>query len=278
MTPEGKLGLQPIVKYRNVSKSYGSTQVLNNIDLDIYPGEKVAVIGPSGSGKTTLARMLMTLEQPTSGTIEVNGEMLWHQEFKGRLIPAKEKHLHRVRSNIGMVFQHFNLFPHMTILRNVTEGLIHVQGMSRTEAEERAIEMLDKVGLADKVKEYPSKLSGGQKQRVAIARAVVMRPKVMLFDEATSALDPELVGEVLAVIKDLAAEGDMAMLLITHEMDFAREIADRILFTDGGSIIEQGTPEQIFENPQSPRLQSFLSRFRQNWLMGGMEQVSSSVE
>lgn len=278
MTPEGKLGLQPIVKYRNVSKSYGSTQVLNNIDLDIYPGEKLAVIGPSGSGKTTIARMLMTLEQPTSGTIEVNGEMLWHQEFKGRMIPAKEKHLHRVRSNIGMVFQHFNLFPHMTILRNVTEGLIHVQGMSRTEAEERAIEMLDKVGLADKVKEYPSKLSGGQKQRVAIARAVVMRPKVMLFDEATSALDPELVGEVLAVIKDLAAEGDMAMLLITHEMDFAREIADRILFTDGGSIIEQGTPEQIFENPQSPRLQSFLSRFRQNWLMGGIEQVSSSVE
>jgi len=253
----------PIVKYRAVSKSFGSTQVLKDIHLDIFPGEKVAVIGPSGSGKTTLARMLMTLEQPTSGTIEVNGELLWHREVKGQWLPANEKHLHKVRSSIGMVFQHFNLFPHMTILRNVTEGLIHVLGMGRAEAEERAVLMLEKVGLADKIGEYPSRLSGGQKQRVAIARAVVMQPKVMLFDEATSALDPELVGEVLTVIKDLAAQGDMAMLLITHEMDFAREIADRILFTDGGSIIEQGTPEQIFENPQSPRLQAFLSRFRQ---------------
>lgn len=256
----------PIVKYRSICKSYGSIQVLKDIDLDIFPGEKVAVIGPSGSGKTTLARMLMTLEKPSTGTIEVDGEMLWHKEVKGKLIPADEKHLHKIRSNIGMVFQHFNLFPHMTILRNVTEAPIHVLGLNRTEAEERAIEMLEKVGLADKVNEYPSRLSGGQKQRVAIARAVVMRPKVMLFDEATSALDPELVGEVLTVIKDLAAQGDMAMMLITHEMDFARDIADRILFTDGGSIVEEGTPAQIFENPQSPRLQSFLSRFRQTWV------------
>ncbi|BFT69445.1 ectoine/hydroxyectoine ABC transporter ATP-binding protein EhuA [Paenibacillus sp. P36] len=268
----------PIVRYRDVSKSYGSIHVLKHIDLDIYSGEKVVVIGPSGSGKTTLARLLMTLEHPTSGTIEVDGELLWHQEVNGKLIQANEQHLHRLRSNIGMVFQHFNLFPHMTILKNVTEAPIHVLGLKRAEAEERAIEMLEKVGLADKVNEYPARLSGGQKQRVAIARAVVMQPKIMLFDEATSALDPELVGEVLTVIKDLAAQGDMAMMLISHEMDFAREVADRILFTDGGSIIEQGTPVQIFENPQSPRLQSFLSRFRQTWFMGGIPQASPSAE
>ncbi|UJF36448.1 ectoine/hydroxyectoine ABC transporter ATP-binding protein EhuA [Paenibacillus hexagrammi] len=268
-----------MVKYRSISKSYGDVQVLNKIDLDIMPGEKVAVIGPSGSGKTTLARMLMTLEQPTAGTIEVDGEMLWHEEKGGRFVTAGEKHLHRVRSKIGMVFQHFNLFPHMTIMRNVTEAPMYVLGLDRETAEQRAYEMLSKVGLADKLAEYPSRLSGGQKQRVAIARAVVMRPKIMLFDEATSALDPELVGEVLAVIKDLAAQGDMAMMLITHEMDFARDIADRIIFTDGGSIVEQGTPEQIFENPQSPRLQAFLSRFRQTWFMGnGLQQVSPSAE
>ncbi|MGG1551345.1 ectoine/hydroxyectoine ABC transporter ATP-binding protein EhuA [Paenibacillus ferrarius] len=269
---------RPLVRYRNVSKSYGDVEVLKQIDLDIYPGEKVAVIGPSGSGKTTLARMLMTLEHPTGGTIEVEGDMLWHQEVGGKLVPASEKHLQTLRGKIGMVFQHFNLFPHMTILRNVTEALIHVQGMERAEAETRAIVMLEKVGLADKIHEYPSRLSGGQKQRVAIARAVVMQPRMMLFDEATSALDPELVGEVLQVIKDLAAGGDMAMMLITHEMDFARDIADRILFTDGGMIVEEGTPEQIFENPQSARLQSFLSRFRQTWYMGGLQQASTSVE
>lgn len=267
--------MKPIVKYRQVSKSYGSVQVLKDIDLDIYPGEKVAVIGPSGSGKTTLARMLMTLESPTTGTIEVDGQLLWHQEVKGKLVPADEKHLKQARSRIGMVFQHFNLFPHMNILRNVSAAPIHVLGMKRADAEQLAVEMLRKVGLSDKVDEYPSRLSGGQKQRVAIARAVVMHPKVMLFDEATSALDPELVGEVLAVIKDLAAEGEMAMMLITHEMDFAYDIADRILFTDGGSIIEQGTPEQLFENPQSPRLQAFLSRFRQTWYMGGIQQEAS---
>lgn len=267
----------PIVIYRNVCKSYGSVPVLKDINLNIYPGEKVAVIGPSGSGKTTLARMLMTLEQPTSGTIQVDGEWLWHQEVKGKLVAANEKHLHKVRSRIGMVFQHFHLFPHMTIMRNVTEAPIHVLGLHKKEAEERAIEMLAKVGLTDKVDEYPARLSGGQKQRVAIARAVVMRPKVMLFDEATSALDPELVGEVLTVIKDLAAEGDMAMMLITHEMDFAREIADRIIFTDGGAIVEQGTPEQIFENPRSPRLQTFLSRYRQTWYMGGLQQATTSA-
>jgi len=255
--------VSPIVRYREVSKSFGDVQILHQINLDIAPGEKVAVIGPSGSGKTTLARLLMTLEEPDSGTIEVDGELLWHKQVNGKLVPADEKHLHRMRGKIGMVFQHFNLFPHMSILRNVTEAPIRVLGLSKDEAVQDAVTMLEKVGLGDKLDAYPAQLSGGQKQRVAIARALVMHPKVMLFDEVTSALDPELVGEVLAVIKEIASDGEMAMMLITHEMDFARDVADRVIFTDGGSIVEEGPPEQIFMNPQSPRLQAFLSRFRQ---------------
>jgi len=254
--------LRPIVSYRGITKSFGEHQVLSGVDLDIRPGEKVALIGPSGSGKTTLARLLMTLEEPTSGTIEVDGEQLWHMERKGKLVPADERHLHRVRGSIGMVFQHFNLFPHMNILRNVTEAQVLVKKVPKAEAEARALEMLERVGLQERTKHYPAQLSGGQKQRVAIARALVMQPKIMLFDEVTSALDPELVGEVLDVIKNVAAEGKMAMMLITHEMDFARDVADRVLFTDGGRIVEQGTPEQIFEHPRSERLQSFLTRFR----------------
>ena len=252
---------QPIVRYRNVTKAFGDHVVLKELNLDIMPGEKIALIGPSGSGKTTIARLLMTLEQPTSGTIEVNGEMLWHMPHKGKLIAANEKHLHRMRGSIGMVFQHFNLFPHMTILQNVMEGLVQVRKVPKPQAQERAIELLSQVGLQDHTKHYPAQLSGGQKQRVAIARALVMQPQIMLFDEVTSALDPELVGEVLDVIKGIASKKDTAMMLITHEMDFARDIADRVLFTDGGVIVEQGTPEEIFENPQSPRLQSFLTRF-----------------
>ena len=252
----------PVVRYRKVSKTFGDNEILKEIDLDIAPGEKIAVIGPSGSGKTTLARLLMTLEEPTSGTIEVDGQLLWHKEVKGKLVRADEKHLHQMRGKIGMVFQHFHLFPHRTILQNVTEAPIYVQGLSREEAVERAVSMLRKVGMGDKLDRYPAQLSGGQKQRVAIARALVMRPQVMLFDEVTSALDPELVGEVLAVIKEIAREGEMAMMLITHEMDFARDVADRVIFTDGGRIVEQGTPEQIFYQPRSPRLQSFLKRFR----------------
>lgn len=251
----------PIVRYHKVTKSFGDHIVLKDLDLDILPGEVIALIGPSGSGKTTIARLLMTLEEPTSGTIEVNGEMLWHEKRRGRLVSASEKHLHRVRSGIGMVFQHFNLFPHMTILRNVMEAPIQVKKITKKVAQQQAIEMLTRVGLQDHIKHYPSELSGGQKQRVAIARALVMHPQIMLFDEVTSALDPELVEEVLEVIKGIAAEKKMAMMLITHEMDFARDIADRVLFTDGGVIVEQGTPEQIFEDPQSPRLQAFLTRF-----------------
>ncbi|MDA8220943.1 MAG: ectoine/hydroxyectoine ABC transporter ATP-binding protein EhuA [Desulfitobacterium hafniense] len=250
-----------MVRYRGISKSFGNLQVLNEIDLDIAPAEKVAVIGPSGSGKTTLGRMLVTLEKPTAGTIEVNGELLWHKIVNGKPMPADEKHLHRVRGNVGMVFQQFNLFPHMSILRNVMEAPVHVLGVSKKEAKEQAVAMLDKVGLGQKLDNYPRQLSGGQQQRVAIARALVMCPKVMVFDEVTSALDPELVGEVLTVLKDIAAEGKMTMLLITHEMAFASEVADRVIFMDG-KIVEQGPPEQLFGNPQNPRTKTFLSRFR----------------
>ncbi|CAM4346238.1 ectoine/hydroxyectoine ABC transporter ATP-binding protein EhuA [Paenibacillus tarimensis] len=261
--PQGaSTGVQPIVRYEHVSKSFGDLEVLHDINLDIAPGEKVAMIGPSGSGKTTLGRMLMTLEEPSGGMITVDGEPLWHMKSKGRLVKANEAHLHRMRGKIGMVFQHFNLFPHMSVLRNVTIGPRKVLGVSTDEAHERAVTMLGKVGLGDKLDVYPSMLSGGQKQRVAIARALVMSPKIMVFDEVTSALDPELVGEVLEVIKEIASEGEMAMMLITHEMDFARDVADRVIFGAEGHIVEQGPPEQIFENPQSERLQSFLSRFR----------------
>jgi polar amino acid transport system ATP-binding protein len=256
---------RPIVRYQKISKSFDDLEVLHEIDLDVAPAEKVAIIGPSGSGKTTLGRMLMTLEQPTSGTIEVDRELLWHRKVNGKLLPADEKHLRRVRSNIGMVFQRFNLFPHMKILQNVAEAPMQVLGLSKDEAMERAKLMLDKVGLSNKLNAYPSQLSGGQQQRVAIARALVMRPKVMVFDEVTSALDPELVGEVLAVIKEIAEEGEMAMLLITHEMDFARDVADRIVFIDGGRIAEQGPPNEIFGNPKNQRTRDFLSRFRQEW-------------
>lgn len=253
---------EPIVKYEDVHKSFGDVEVLKGIDLEVAPGEKVSLIGPSGSGKTTIIRMLMTLEQPTAGIINVNGEPLWHKKVNGEFVPADEKHLRKVRGNIGMVFQHFNLFPHMTILKNCTSGPINVLGLSKEEAEQRAVEMLKKVGLGDKLDNYPVQLSGGQQQRVAIARAVVMRPKVMLFDEVTSALDPELVGEVLEVIRGLAEEGEMAMILVTHEMEFARDIADRIVFLDGGTIAEQGSPEDVLEHSKSERLQSFLGRFR----------------
>ena len=252
----------PIVIYQDIHKSFGETEVLKGIDLEIMPGEKVAVIGPSGSGKTTIIRMLMTLEEPTSGTIIVDGQNLWQMEEDGELVPANEKHLRQVRGNIGMVFQHFNLFPHMTILENCMTAPIHVQKEDKESAKKRSIEMLEKVGLGDKLDNYPNQLSGGQKQRVAMARALVMRPKIMLFDEVTSALDPELVEEVLEVIRDLAKEGEMAMVLVTHEMEFAMDIADRVLFLDEGVIAEQGPPRQVLEHSDNERLQNFLRRFR----------------
>lgn len=251
----------PIVQYKNVRKAFGDVEVLKGIDLDIAPGEKVALIGPSGSGKTTIIRLLMTLEEPTSGVIEVNGENLWLMEKGSKMLPADEKHLRAIRGDIGMVFQHFNLFPHMTILENCMLAPTIVKKKDKAAVRENALEMLDKVGLSDKVDLYPSQLSGGQKQRVAMARALMMKPKVMLFDEVTSALDPELVGEVLEVIRGLAKSGEMAMILVTHEMDFALDIADRVLFLNEGVIEEEGHPKEILVNPKSERLQDFLSRF-----------------
>ncbi|GAB4075087.1 ectoine/hydroxyectoine ABC transporter ATP-binding protein EhuA [Barrientosiimonas marina] len=253
---------EPIVSYQDVYKSFGDTEVLTGINLDIEPAEKVAVIGPSGSGKTTIIRMMMTLEEPTSGDIIIDGQNLWKMEKNGEIVPANENHLRQVRGNVGMVFQHFNLFPHMTILDNCMTAPIHVLKADKQDAKQWATEMLEKVGLGDKLDQYPNQLSGGQKQRVAMARALVMRPDVMLFDEVTSALDPELVGEVLEVIRDIAKEGEMAMVLVTHEMEFARDIADRVLFLDNGVIVEEGPPADVLENSNNERLQSFLHRFR----------------
>lgn len=253
---------KPIVEYKDVHKSFGDVEVLKGIDLDIFPAEKIAVIGPSGSGKTTIIRMLMTLEEPTDGDIIVDGKNLWKMEKNGKMVEADEKHLREIRGDIGMVFQHFNLFPHMTILENCMTAPIHVKGEKKKEVKQRSIDMLERVGLGDKINNYPSQLSGGQKQRVAMARALVMRPKIMLFDEVTSALDPELVGEVLEVIRDIAKNDAMAMVLVTHEMDFALDVADKVLFLDDGVIAEQGSASDVIEHSENPRVQEFLSRFR----------------
>lgn len=251
---------EPIIRFEKVTKSFGELVVLRELDFDVAPAEKVAIIGPSGSGKTTILRILMTLEKPNAGIVYVDGEPLWHKEVNGRLVEADEKHLRRMRGKIGMVFQQFNLFPHMTVLRNITEAPIHVLGLSREEAEARAMELLDMVGIAEKIDAYPSQLSGGQQQRVAIARALAMQPKIMLFDEITAALDPELVGEVLSVVRKLARDTQMTMLIVTHEMGFAREVADRVVFFDNGQVVEQGPPAQIFSNPSNPRTREFLHR------------------
>ena len=250
---------QPMVKFDGVTKRYGALTVLDSLDLEIRPGEKVAIIGPSGSGKTTVLRMLMTLEKINDGVIWVDGEPLTHMPGNGGLVQADNAHLRRMRGKIGMVFQHFNLFPHMSALKNCMEAPVTVLKLSKDEARARATELLQMVGLGDKLDHYPSQLSGGQQQRVAIARALAMRPKVMLFDEVTSALDPELVGEVLNVIRRLGAELDLTMLMVTHQMGFAREFADRVCFFYGGKIAEQGPPEQIFGQAQNERTRQFLS-------------------
>jgi polar amino acid transport system ATP-binding protein len=249
----------PIVRFEKVNKAFGKLVVLDELDLEVGAQEKIAIVGPSGSGKTTILRTLMTLEKPDSGMIYVNGNPLWHKEVNGKLVEADEKHLRKVRGDIGMVFQHFNLFPHMNALQNVTEAPIYVQNMAKKEAKELGKELLSMVGLSDKLDHFPSQLSGGQKQRVAIARALAMKPKVMLFDEVTSALDPELVGEVLGVMRKLAEEGEMAMLIVTHEMGFAREVSDRLIFFAAGNVVEQGPPAQVFDNPQHERTKAFFS-------------------
>lgn len=237
-----------MIEVKNLEKSFGKNHVLRGINETINEGEVVCIIGPSGSGKSTFLRCLNLLEQPTSGEVILDGEK----------INAPDRDIDKIREKLGMVFQNFNLFPHMSVLDNITMAPIKVKGQARDEAEAEARRLLDVVGLLDKAESYPSSLSGGQKQRVAIARALAMKPEIMLFDEPTSALDPEMVGEVLAVMKQLAEDG-MTMVIVTHEMGFAREVADRVLFIDGGVILEQGTPEEIFGNPQNERTQTFLS-------------------
>ncbi|AEG08532.1 ectoine/hydroxyectoine ABC transporter ATP-binding protein EhuA [Sinorhizobium meliloti] len=251
---------QPIIRIDNIVKRYGPLTVLDGLSMEVMPGEKLALIGPSGSGKTTILRILMTLETISDGFIQVDGEQLYHMKKAGNLVPADERHLHKMREKIGMVFQHFNLFPHKCVLDNVTLAPILTKGMARAQAEKRAMELLDMVGLADKAKSMPAQLSGGQKQRVAIARALALSPKIMLFDEVTSALDPELVEEVLNVMRKLASETDMTMLLVTHEMGFAHDFADRVLFFDRGKIVEEGKPEDIFRHPKQERTQTFLRK------------------
>jgi polar amino acid transport system ATP-binding protein len=249
-----------MVSIRNLHKSYGELQVLKGVDLDIAPGEVVCVIGPSGSGKTTMLRCVNFLETYQDGRIYVDGELVGYREQNGQLKPASEKEIAKLRAETSMVFQQFNLFPHMTALRNITFGPMKVRGVKKADAEVNARRLLARVGLEEKADSYPSQLSGGQQQRVAIARALAMEPKVILFDEVTSALDPELVGEVLAVMTDLAQSHGVTMIVVTHEMGFARDVADRIVFMDGGVIVEQGEPRNVLEHPESDRLQAFLRR------------------
>ena len=237
------------IHVKDLKKSFGKLNVLNGISIDIYEGEVVCIIGPSGSGKSTFLRCLNKLETITSGQVVVDG---YH-------VDDKKTNINKVRENIGMVFQHFNLFKNMNVLRNLMLAPVDLKKMSKEEAKAEAMRLLDKVGLTDKAESYPSQLSGGQKQRVAIARALCMKPDIMLFDEPTSALDPEMVGEVLAVMKELARDG-MTMVCVTHEMGFAREVADRVIFIDDGVILEEGTPEEIFDNPKHPRTIDFLGK------------------
>jgi len=242
-----------------VDKHYGHTQVLHGVDLEVAEGETLCIIGPSGSGKSTLLRCVNHLEEISSGRIRVAGNLVGYREHKGRLHELRESEACRQRVGIGMVFQHFNLFPHMTALDNVAFAPVRVQGRSRQWARTYARELLGRVGLAGKEDAYPSRLSGGQQQRVAIARAMALKPQVMLFDEPTSALDPELVGEVLAVMKDLAVSGGITMVVVTHEMGFAREVADRVVFMDAGRVVEVGTPQQVLDTPTHERTRAFLS-------------------
>jgi polar amino acid transport system ATP-binding protein len=250
--------MDAIIRVRNLQKAYGNVAVLSGVDLDVSSAETVSVIGPSGSGKSTLLRLLMTLERPDAGTLEIEGESPWTITRQGQSVAADERHLRRVRGKVGMVFQHFNLFPHMSALANVTEAPVHVLGLSRAEANSRALEYLAMVGLEDRADAYPAHLSGGQKQRVAIARALAMQPKIMLFDEITSALDPELVGGILELLRALAARRTMTIVVVTHHMAFAESCSDRVLFFDGGVIVEQGAPGQIFRAPGHERTRRFV--------------------
>ena len=247
-----------IIRTENLCKDFGELKVLKNVNLTVEPGEVIVIIGPSGAGKSTFLRSLNTLETITSGKIFIDDQLFCHAE-NGKIIDSMEKTKHKAMLlEMGMVFQRFNLFPHKTVKENVMIAPVNVKGVSKPDAEKKAIELLSRVGLADKADVYPNKLSGGQQQRVAIARALAMEPKIMLFDEPTSALDPELVGEVLNVMKDLAAQG-MTMICVTHEMGFAREVADKVVFMADGMILEEGSPEEVFGNPKTEKAKQFLN-------------------
>lgn len=250
---------QLMVDAQEIYKSYGSNKVLKGVSLTVKPGEVACIIGPSGSGKSTFLRCINHLEKIDAGRIFVDGKIIGYREAHGKLYELRESEADIQRRDIGMVFQRFNLFPHMTALQNVIAGLIHVQKVDKKTAEIEGLALLERVGLGNKSGHFPSQLSGGQQQRVAIARALAMKPKLMLFDEPTSALDPELVGDVLQVMKDLAATG-MTMIVVTHEMGFAREVADSVFFMDEGSVVESGRPEQVLGNPQEARTREFLSK------------------
>lgn len=247
------------ITFSKVSKHFGPKVVLRDLDLSVRPGERVTLIGPSGSGKTTILRLLMGLERVTDGTIQVNGEYFSHMERGGKLVPASEKYLRSARRRIGMVFQQYNLFPNMTVLRNITEAPVRVLGKPRDEAEARARELLTMVGLEGSADHRPRQLSGGMQQRVAIARALAMEPEVLLLDEVTAALDPELIGGVLNVLRDIAATTDITMLVVTHEMRFAQDISDRVLMFDEGQVIESAAPGKLFRDPDHERTRRFLS-------------------
>jgi polar amino acid transport system ATP-binding protein len=250
---------EPMVKAEGVHKRFGRQEVLRGISLEVQSGEVLCLLGPSGSGKSTFLRCINHLEKINAGLLSVDGELVGYRAEGGKLHEMRESEVARRRAKIGMVFQHFNLFPHMTALENVTCAPIYVKGAAREEARVHAVELLDRVGLADKLDAYPAQLSGGQQQRVAIARAQAMEPKLMLFDEPTSALDPELVGDVLQVMKQLAGEG-MTMIVVTHEMGFAREVADEVVFMDGGVVVEAGPPQELLEHPREERTRAFLSK------------------
>ena len=251
----------PLVHAVNVTKSFHGNEVLKGIDLDVRRGEVVVLLGPSGSGKTTFLRCINQLETIDGGRIWVDGDLMGYADKDGQLYRLTDKQIAAQRRDIGMCFQRFNLFPHKTALENVMEAPVQVKGVKKKDAKARAVELLERVGLGDKPAAYPAQLSGGQQQRVAIARALAMEPKLMLFDEPTSALDPELVGEVLAVMRELAASG-MTMIVVTHEMGFAREVADEVVFMDGGVVVEQGPPAEVIGNPQQTRTKDFLRRMR----------------
>ncbi len=249
----------PMVLAEAVHKSFGRLEVLKGIDLEVRAGEVCCLLGPSGSGKSTFLRCINHLEKVDAGRLSVDGDLVGYRQQGGRLLELKEAETARKRAEIGMVFQRFNLFPHMTALGNVVEAPIKVQGLDKRQAADRGRALLDRVGLSDKLDAYPAQLSGGQQQRVAIARALAMEPKLMLFDEPTSALDPELVGEVLDVMRGLAADG-MTMVVVTHEMGFAREVADTVVFMDAGVVVESGSPQQVIDAPQHERTRSFLGK------------------